>query len=561
MDDFTCDKRQLDEILGKLREGDLTDADIEVLNVLLESDARLRDRYASGMLLFTELRRHQGSWDGGALTSGDRFGEVLDAGESVEAEAREGAGEGLIFYRLSRYAIAGLIVLCVLLSIALSAAINRGGDEGKGKLPKKNLAVRVDAIDQVDAVAVITRMVNAEWEAGSDGFVSGSLLEPCILRLKSGLIQIEFYSGATCIVEGPAVFEIKSDNHGTCHRGKVRSYVPDVAHGFVVDSAEAKVVDLGTEFGIRVDGDGVSEIQVFDGSVEVHGVQAGEFGEMKLLRVGEGMQVSRDGSHHRIGIDESAFVSPAELARISTRRIARREMLWRDHMTQLREDPALVLLYTFETDEPWRRSVSNLSDQKGKANDGVIVGCRWVTGRWPGKSGLKFHRSSSDRIRANIPGVFKQVTFSTWVKIEGLDRPFNALILTKHWGGRSGNKVHWQLLRNGSTEFSTLKGGRVVSPVLLRKKDFGKWVMLSVSFDSDRDEVKHYVNGGLVSRQILKGSLPVKMGLCDIGNWSSGYPQKSRRFLHGSMDEFLVMRRVMSEKEIGALYKAGRNEH
>ena len=191
----------------------------------------------------------------------------------------------------------------------------------------------------------------------------------------------------------------------------------------------AKIVDLGTEFAMMVMPDGTSEVQVFDGEVEVHGVEGEGFSEKQLLIAGQGIAFDHNGKQKQIGVDEDLFVSPAELAKISDRRISRREKLWRKSIAKLRTDPALALLYTFETDRPWHRVLDNLSEQEGAGKDGAIVGCQWVSGRWPGKSGLKFRRSSSDRIRANIPGVFEELTFSSWVKVEGLDRQFNALIL------------------------------------------------------------------------------------------------------------------------------------
>ena len=557
-DVFAENKHQLDEILSALRERDLSEAEIEVLDALLASDERLRSRYADAMMLFSELRRYQGMRGAGVSHTSRTMDDVIEQIEEREAAHHINAYRPA--NKISRYAIAALVILCVSLSIALGVVMERDTGVLVKKLDQNGLPLLNQGIAEEDAVAVITREVNVVWENGEKSYESGSLLEPCVLKIKSGLIQVEFYSGATSIIEGPAVFEVIDDNKGYCHSGKVRSYVPELAQGFTIDMPRAKVVDLGTEFGMMVGVDGTSEVQVFDGEVEVHGVEGEGFAAKKLLKVGEGLAFNDKGKQQSIAADESSFVSPAELARISDRRISRREKLWRKSVSKLREDPALALLYTFETDRPWHRVLENLSDQVEAGKDGAIVGCQWVTGRWPGKSGLKFRRSSSDRIRANIPGVFNALTFSTWVKVEGLDRPFNALILTKEWD-TTKRKVHWQLMQGGQIEFSTTNAGRVVSPVVLKKKNFGKWVMLSVSYDTSTGEIKHYVNGRVVSGQKLDNPKPVDMGICDIGNWSGVNTGNSRRFLHGSMDEFLVMRRVMNEAELLQLYKAGRNEH
>ena len=43
--------------------------------------------------------------------------------------------------------------------------------------------------------------------------------------------------------------------------------VPVPAHGFTVHSPQGKVVDLGTEFGVSVDGPGTTSVRVFSGDL------------------------------------------------------------------------------------------------------------------------------------------------------------------------------------------------------------------------------------------------------------------------------------------------------
>ena len=49
------------------------------------------------------------------------------------------------------------------------------------------------------------------------------------------------------------------------------------------------------------------------------------------------------------------------------------------------------------------------------APDGIIVGCQWTEGRWPGKRALEF-RSVSDRVRLDVPGEFEALTLSAPVQ-------------------------------------------------------------------------------------------------------------------------------------------------
>jgi hypothetical protein len=67
------------------------------------------------------------------------------------------------------------------------------------------------AAEQTDnTVAVLLQTHRAEWEETGLPTRPGSPLPPGKLVLKAGHAQIEFYSGATVILEGPAEFELSS---------------------------------------------------------------------------------------------------------------------------------------------------------------------------------------------------------------------------------------------------------------------------------------------------------------------------------------------------------------
>ena len=58
-----------------------------------------------------------------------------------------------------------------------------------------------------------------------------------MLRLKSGAILIEFFSGATVVLEGPADFEIISKKKGHLSNGKLNAHVPPQARGFTIKTS------------------------------------------------------------------------------------------------------------------------------------------------------------------------------------------------------------------------------------------------------------------------------------------------------------------------------------
>ena len=105
---------------------------------------------------------------------------------------------------------------------------------------------------------------------GDTGLVAGTILKPGPLSLPGGLARIEFFSGATLLLEGPADLDISSAWEATCRSGKVRVRVPQPAQGFKLRAPGMTLVDLGTEFGLNVDARGGSDVHVFEGAVEAH---------------------------------------------------------------------------------------------------------------------------------------------------------------------------------------------------------------------------------------------------------------------------------------------------
>src|SRR5690606_10314798 len=122
--------------------------------------------------------------------------------------------------------------------------------------------------------------------------------------LRSGLAQIEFFSGATVIVEGPAELELESAWRVVCRSGRLRAFVPEPAQGFVVSTPDYEAVDLGTEFGLSVGGDGRSEVHVVDGEVRL---DAADGRELRHLGPGSAIRAS-DGELTEIESRGEAFV-------------------------------------------------------------------------------------------------------------------------------------------------------------------------------------------------------------------------------------------------------------
>jgi hypothetical protein len=124
----------------------------------------------------------------------------------------------------------------------------------------------------VGGVARLGATSEAEWVLPGSGAaipVGARLVAGKRLELGRGLAEIRFNSGTCVIIQGPTVFELTGENGGFLRSGELSATVPVGAVGFAIHTPSATIVDLGTEFGLAVEPDGTSEVQVYSGKVEV----------------------------------------------------------------------------------------------------------------------------------------------------------------------------------------------------------------------------------------------------------------------------------------------------
>ena len=88
--------------------------------------------------------------------------------------------------------------------------------------------------------------------------------------LERGSVRLAFACGADVVIEGPAVFDLVDATTMHLNRGSLWAHCPESARGFLVRMPGGReLVDLGTEFGTRVDDGGAAEVQVIKGEVKV----------------------------------------------------------------------------------------------------------------------------------------------------------------------------------------------------------------------------------------------------------------------------------------------------
>ena len=236
---------------------------------------------------------------------------------------------------------------------------------------------------------------------------------------------------------------------------------------------------------------------------------------------------------------------------------------WRVASARLNQDPSLVVHLDFEnlSDPDW--TLRNAAERNRSVPDATIVGCQRAEGRWREKQALEF-QSVNDRVRLAVPGDFQALTLSAWVCVKGLDRQFNSLFMCD---GFEPGTIHW-LIRNdgvlGLTVFGPGSGNFQIlaSPPVITLDKLGMWIHLAAVLDGKARQVVHYVNGYPVARQALKLGPPYRLGPAELGNWNArGGPNPAPsliRNLSGSLDEFELFSRALSDAEIRELYVKGK---
>lgn len=138
-----------------------------------------------------------------------------------------------------------------------------------------------------------TEAVIEEATGVGGAFVSGQTLRLRGLDVAVGRLRLRLESGVRLEVAAPAKLEVLDAMRVRVAHGRVTADVGEQGKGFVIDTAQAKIVDLGTRFGVAVGGDGHTDVVVFQGEVELF-ERAARPAAAPLARLTEGQAVRVD---------------------------------------------------------------------------------------------------------------------------------------------------------------------------------------------------------------------------------------------------------------------------
>ena len=153
-----------------------------------------------------------------------------------------------------------------------------------------------------EPLATIAHQINGTW-SGDRKLAAGAPVGKGRLKLVAGLVRLDFAKDVRLTLEGPADLELIGPGETRLHSGKLTANVPPDGIGFQVHTERAKVVDLGTTFGVSVGTNGATDVAVFEGRVAVTSLASREEkiideGDEVSLNAGSGALTPRKFNTH-----------------------------------------------------------------------------------------------------------------------------------------------------------------------------------------------------------------------------------------------------------------------
>jgi ferric-dicitrate binding protein FerR (iron transport regulator) len=276
----------------------ITPAQREELQSLLVDSAAARQVYAkyceqTGCLRWLCLEE----------TAGSELVSVQEAAVERPTSSRRARRWGLV---------AGLACALGLVAAGWQMFKLRGPDSFAEKRATSSIqdAIGQSAQNQSE-VATITGLRDVRWLQDT---LNERLLSRCRvgdkLQLVAGSAELTFDAGVQLTVFGPAEFVITSPRSIRCVRGRITTLVNERGKGFSIETPQAKVVDLGTQFGLDISEDGETQVVVFQGSVDLtYGKGAAEQ-PTRRMEQGDALSVDKSGAFQRIvSVERNQFLA------------------------------------------------------------------------------------------------------------------------------------------------------------------------------------------------------------------------------------------------------------
>ncbi|MEN6307485.1 MAG: FecR domain-containing protein [Anaerohalosphaeraceae bacterium] len=262
-------QKEIMDILILSLEGQAGSEDMEKLKEILNASSEARDYYLRAIMAAECVRKID--WETQTLEEGAAGSENLNAvlwKALAEAEKKAPAVEvvvpeepSIIIQKVQYQKLGRKISKGSLLTLCMAAAA----------IVLIFLFARYAPQETGIKVAVLSDSINAKWadmdsamEKGASVFTSRRRL-----LLREGMVELLYDNQARVTIESPAEFEILTGDQVNLNYGRLYASIPQSAIGFTVQTSSARIIDLGTEFGVKADSEGVTELHVIKGKTSL----------------------------------------------------------------------------------------------------------------------------------------------------------------------------------------------------------------------------------------------------------------------------------------------------
>jgi hypothetical protein len=380
------------------------------------------------------------------------------------------------------------------------------------------------------------------------------------LQLEKGIAQITYFNGAVVLIEGPAFFTVDSPKSGFLSRGKLTARADtEQSRQFSIVTPDARFVDLGTEFGVKIDEKGRAAVAVFAGKVNAEAKLAdGRWTAPISLRKGEAVVCEGNKFTPQVA-QRSNFPTLQPLPPLPPNLLYQS---WLEASQELQKRSDIVAYFDFQRDDNNPNVLINRAST-GAAFNGQIKKATWTKGRFEGKSALKFAAVDSG-VLVNLPKKYEQMTLVTWVKISELNNFWNGILLSNDWS-RSG-QLHWEIQSNAHIILNlmnqNLDKDTYYSTKPIPSDCLNRWSMITAVIYRANQRCLMYLNDICVLYQQSEVQIPsIEIGAATIAGWlESGKDSDTRktRNLSCCMDSFMIFQSALSENDIKQIYEASK---
>ncbi|MCK4999069.1 MAG: FecR domain-containing protein, partial [Anaerohalosphaera sp.] len=335
------------------------------------------------------------------------------------------------------------------------------------------------------------------------------------------------------------------------HTGRLYAKVPGHSKGFTVHTPTSSIIDLGTEFGVKVALDRSSDIHVFKGKTSLMLGTRGSTRQSQILTENHALRVKSNAlKASEIALDKDMFItrlpSPYEQAVLKSKPHAH----WRfeDNLSGMAMNSANKSQYNgrFFGNCSLEEVGPDLGD--GESNTALVLDGQ--------NSYVKFENIVNKRL--------EQYSVVLWVRPDS-DEAQNIIVCSGFQGPDYDFSMQLRVGINKQFEFYTLSkihemvGGK--GKFTIHADDtvqVDRWYFLAATIDG-HNEVRLYVDGELTASTIMNDKLfnsypDIFIG-CPAGN-KRNYPEHKMGAFRGTVDDIAIYNRHLDENEIKSIYKS-----